>query len=70
MQIVDVNLVFDRVPAEIVSRSINEALFDPGAGQRYGEAKRMMLAAVRAFRSGRSAVTSTGDWQGNGVWLG
>src|SRR5215813_9420105 len=46
MQVVDVDLVLDSVPAKFVRRAVNDAAFDAPAGQPHRESERMMLAPV------------------------
>ena len=45
VQIMDVNFVFRRVPAEFVRRAVNVAATDSAAGEEHGEAVMVVVAA-------------------------
>ena len=47
--------VFDGEEAELIGRPVHDAALDSAAGHPHGEAKRMMVAAVRALGPGRAA---------------
>lgn len=46
MQVVHVNSLFDRIPAEFVSGSVNIAALDAAAGQPHGETIVVMIATT------------------------
>src|SRR5437868_6366065 len=46
VEVMDVDLVLDRVPAELVRGAVDLAAFDAAAGQPHAEAERMVLAPV------------------------
>ena len=64
VEVVHVDFVFDRVPAEFVRRAVDDAAPDAAAGQPHGEAEWMMFAPVRTFRGGRATEFTAPDHQG------
>src|SRR5437660_9384002 len=58
MQIVDVDLLVNRVPPKLVGRPVDLAALDSAARQPHGEAEGVVLAAVFSFRSRRAAELS------------
>ena len=52
VQVVDVDLVLDRVPAVFVGRSVDHASANASASHPHGEAEQMMLATVGPFGGG------------------
>ena len=55
VEIVHVDLLVDRMPAEIVRRSIGLTALDSAARQPHGKAEGVVLAAVLSF-GGRGAA--------------
>ena len=49
VQIVDVNVVFDRLESEFIRGAVNRAAFDAAAGQPYAEAVRIVVAPHLRF---------------------
>ena len=59
MQFVDVDLVFDGPPTEIVSLAVNVALFDAATSQEHGEAKWVVPTSIAVFECRRAAKFAT-----------
>src|SRR6185437_5230384 len=55
VQIVDVDFVLDRVPAEFVGGAVDDASLHAASGKPHRKAERMMFAAVGPFRGRRAA---------------
>ena len=63
MQVVDMNLVPHRVPAEIVCRAVDMSALDPAASQPHRESERVMLTAVCTFCCGSASEFAAPDDQ-------
>src|SRR4051794_36104132 len=63
VQVVDVDLIFDSVPAELIRGAVNLAAPDAPAGQPHGEAKRVMLAAIVVLGGWGAAEFAAPDHQ-------
>ena len=61
MQVVDVDLVLDGVPAELVGRAVDDPPLHAAAGQPHREAERVVLAAVGPFGRRRAAELAAPD---------
>jgi len=57
VQIVDMNFVLDRVPAEFIRRAVNDSTLNAAAGHPHRETERMMFAAIRPLRRRRASVS-------------
>ena len=64
VEVVDVDLVLQRVPAEFVGGSVDHAAADAPARHPHREAERMVLAAVVPFGRGSAAEFATPQDQG------
>src|SRR5262245_59391432 len=57
----DIMAMLGGVETELIGRAVDDASFDAAAGERDGEAVRMMVAAVGSLRSGRAAELCADD---------
>ena len=63
VQVVDVDWVFNGVPAEFVGGAVSHASSDAAASQPHRESERMMIATVLSLGSGRATEFTTPDHQ-------
>src|SRR5882762_4499811 len=63
VEVVHVDFVLDRVPAELIRRAVDDAAPDAAAGQPHGETEWMMFAPVRPFRGRRATEFTAPDHQ-------
>src|SRR5205814_5596607 len=63
VQVMDVDLVLDGVPAELVGGAVNDAALDAAARQPHRETEGMMLPAVGPLGSRRPAELAAPDDQ-------